>query len=135
MQRTSRFKFGSDSGFLILVHSEIGRDRRIFECLVNWHAKAKTHLRLHLRQHLQLLLEKRGEVNGEQHCEHISEVGKRILQSSALVSPTRTLSENLAPIGGDTEPLEVPREDVEMRREEEATIPRARLKNKNPTRR
>ena len=36
-------------------------------------------------------------------------------QSSALVSPKRMLCEGLAPSCDDIEPIEVPREDVQMR--------------------
>ena len=59
-------------------------------------------------------------------------------QSSAPVSPTRILNTDLAPIGDDVEPIEAPREDVEMRNAEdeeplEAKVPRARMNPKNPT--
>ena len=48
------------------------------------------------------------------------------------------MSKELAPIGADIEPLEVPREDFEMRCEEEeepleAEVPKARFNLNNPT--
>ena len=69
-----------------------------------------------------------------------SAVGKRKWQSSALVSPTKTLNRDLAPIGDDIEPVGESRADVEMGNEEdaepvEAEIPRVRMNPKNPTRR
>ena len=80
----------------------------------------------------------RSEVNRNQCCEQRSAVGKRVWQSSALVSPTTTLNTDLASFGDDTEPVEVPREDVEMGNDEdeetlEAEVPRARTNLKNPT--
>ena len=59
-------------------------------------------------------------------------------QSSALASPTTILNTDLAPSGDDVEPIEAPREDVEMGNEEdeeplEAEVPTARNKPKNPT--
>ena len=89
---------------------------------------------LHGGLHLQLPLEQIVEVNRGQYCEQHSEVGKRTWQSSALVSPTKTVSEEVAPVGYDSEPIE----DVEMRCvEEEETldtdVSRARLNSKKPT--
>ena len=40
-------------------------------------------------------------------------------QSSTLVSPTTSLNTDLAPIGDDIEPIEAPREDVEMGNDED----------------
>ena len=59
-------------------------------------------------------------------------------QSSALVSPEKTLNDDLAPIGEDVEPIGRPREDVEMRNEDdeeplEAEVPRVRVNPKNPS--
>ena len=50
----------------------------------------------------------------------------------------KTLNTDLAPIGDDIEPIEAPREDVEMRNDEdkeplETNFPRARMNPKNPT--
>ena len=58
-------------------------------------------------------------------------------QSSAVESPTETLNTDLAPIGDDIEPIDVPREDVEMENDEdeeplEAEVPRTRMTPKNP---
>ena len=41
-------------------------------------------------------------------------VGKRVWHSSTLVSPTKTLDKDVAPIGDDIEPIEALRENVEM---------------------
>ena len=40
-------------------------------------------------------------------------------QSSALVSPTKTLNTDLAPIGDNIEPIKAPREDVEVEDDED----------------
>ena len=62
----------------------------------------RVHPGLHRGQHLQSLLEQRGLVNSEQYCEqHVN----NMWQSSALVSPTNTLNNGLAPIGDDIEPM------------------------------
>ena len=67
-----------------------------------------------------------------------SAVGKRVWQSSALVSPTKTLNRDVAPIGDDIEPIGESRADVEMTNEEdeetwEAENPRVKMNPKNPT--
>ena len=41
-------------------------------------------------------------------------MGKRVWQSSALVSPTKALNRDVAPIGDDIEPVGESRADVEM---------------------
>ena len=69
---------------------------------------------------------------------YFSATRKRVWQSSGLVSPTKVLHTDLGQIGDDIEPIEVPREDVEMENDEdeeplEAEIPRARKNPKNPT--
>ena len=71
-------------------------------------------------------------------CEELSAVGKRGWHSSELVSPTKTLNRDEAPIGDDIEPVEESRADVKMGNEEdeeplEAEIPRVRMNPKNPT--
>ena len=71
-------------------------------------------------------------------CEEQSAVGKRRWQSSALVSPTKILDRDVAPIGDDIEPVGESCADVEMGNEEdeepsEAEIPRVRMNPKNPT--
>ena len=67
----------------------------------------------------------------------MSAVRKRGWQSSALVSPTKTLNRDVARIGGDIEPVGESRADVEMGNEEEeepleAEMPRVRMNPKNP---
>ena len=71
-------------------------------------------------------------------CEEQSAVGKRGWQSSALVSPTKILDRDVAPIGDDIESVGESRADVEMGNEEdeepsEAEVPRVRMNPKNPT--
>ena len=68
----------------------------------------------------------------------MSAVGKQGWQSSALVSPTKALNRDVAPIGDDIEPVGESRAGVEMGNEEdeeplEAEIPRVRMNPKNPT--
>ena len=55
-------------------------------------------------------------VNDADHChaKNRQKVWKRGWQSSALVSPTKTLNRNVAPIGDDIEPAGESRADVEM---------------------
>ena len=65
----------------------------------------------------------------------MSAVGKRGWQSSALVSPTKTLNRDVAPLSDDIEPVGESRADVETGYEEdedpsETEIPRVRM---NPT--
>ena len=60
----------------------------------------------------------------------------RVCQRSALVSPTKTLNTDPASIGDDSEPIKAPREDIEMRNDEdeeplEAEVPRARMNPKS----
>ena len=64
--------------------------------------------------------------------------GKRVWQSSALVSPTKTLNRDDAPTGNDIELIGESRADVGMRSDEdeepmEAESPRLRKNPKNPT--
>ena len=77
------------------------------------------HSSFQRRQHLQFLPEQRGETHRDQQSEQRSAVGKRVWQSSALLSPTKTLKRDLAPIGDDIEPIEAPREDVEKVKDED----------------
>ena len=105
--------------------------------------KERPHSSLSRKQHFQFLPEPRSEIHRDQQCEQcsalsceeLSAVGKR---SSALVSPTKTLNRDVAPIGDDIEPIQESRADVEMGNDEEpvdAEIPRVRMNPKNPTNR
>ena len=90
------------------------------------------------KQHFQFLLEPRSAIHRNQQCEQCPAVGKRVWQSSALVSPTKPLNRDVAPIGDDIEPISESRADVEMGNEEdeepfEAEIPRVRMNPQNPT--
>ena len=76
---------------MILVHSTIGTDMRIhFKRFATWYGR-----------------------------EQFSAAGKRVYQSSALVSPAKIVNTDLAPIGDDIEPIEVPQEDVAMENDED----------------
>ena len=71
-------------------------------------------------------------------CDELSAGGKRGWLSSTLVSPTKNLSRDVAPLGDDIEPVGESRADVETGNEEddepmEAEFPRARTTPKNPT--
>ena len=133
------FYLGHDGEFMILIHSKIGQGMRIhFEQWVNWHGKNELILVYFDKQHFQFLRESRSEIHRDQQCEQVSAVGKGVWQSSALVSPTKTLNRDVAPIGDDIEPVGESRADVEMGNEEdeellEAEIPRVRMNPKNPT--
>ena len=72
------------------------------------------HVSLHRRQHLQILFGQRSEIHRNQHCEQFSSAVKRVWQSSALASPTKTLNTDLAPNADDVEPIKAAREDVEV---------------------
>ena len=88
-----------------------------------------------LRTFFQFLPEPRSEIHRNQYFEQRSAVGKRVWQSSAVVSPTKTLNRDVAPIGEDIEPVGESRADVGMGNEEdeEAEISRVRRNPKNPT--
>ena len=120
MQKTSTFLIGirrqfRDSG--AQQHWPGNKDtfRKIGELV----RKKTVHGSRHRRKPLHYLLEQRSEVHRNQHCEHFSAGGKRVWQSSALVSPTNTLNTDLAPIGDDIDPIEAPRDDVEMGNDED----------------
>ena len=74
-----------------------------------------------------LEIEPRSEVFRNQQCERCravfceeeSTVRKRVWQSNALVSPTKTLNRDVAPIGDDIEPIGESRTDVEMGSDED----------------
>ena len=73
----------------------------------------------------------------DQYCEQLTAAPKRIWQSSALASPTKTLNIDLASVEDGIEPFGAPRESVEMGNDEdeeplEAEVPRARMNPKNP---
>ena len=75
---------------------------------MNWYGR---------KQHIPL--EQRSEIHRNPYCEQFSAAGTRLWQSSALVSPTKILNMDLAPIGDDTELNEAPREEVEMGNDED----------------
>ena len=107
------FNLRHDGGYMIPIHSKIGQGTRInFEKLVN----ERTHSSLSRKQHCQFLPEPRSEIHRDQQCEQCSAVGKRLWQSSTLVSPTKNLNRDVAPIDDDIE----------------AEIPRVRMNPKNP---
>ena len=120
---------------MIPVHSKIGHDMRMhFEGLVSWYGRKQLISSLHRSQHIQLKFGQISEVHRNQYCEQLSAAGKRIWQSSARVSPTKTLNGDVAPIGDDIEPMEALREDVELGNDEdvvplEAEVPRERIES------
>ena len=78
------FFLRSDGGFMISALNKIGKEiRRHFEKIGELARKKRAQSSSHRRKHLQFLRE---------HC---SAAGKRVWQSSALVSPTKTLNRNL----------------------------------------
>ena len=90
-----------------MIQSKIGQGKRIhFEKLVSWYGKNEL-IPVFLENNIfNFLPEARSAVHRNQFCEQRSAVGKRVLwQSSALVSPTKTLNRDVAPIGDDIEPI------------------------------
>ena len=88
--------------------------RRHFEKLVNWYGK-KELIPVYLENNIfnfylnrEVKSTENNNVNDADHhpSEELSAVGKRVRQSSALVSPTKTLNRDVAPIGDGTEPVE-----------------------------
>ena len=92
--------------------------RMHFETLVNWYGR-KQLIPVYVVDNIFNFYLRKSEIHSYQHCEQFSATGKRLWQSSALVSPTKTLNRDVAPIGDDIEPVEAPREDVEMGNEED----------------
>ena len=81
---------------------------------MNWHGKNELTL-VYLEHNIcNFLPERRSEIHRNQWCEQRSEVAKRVWQSSALVSPLKSLNRDVAPIGDDIEPIGESRADVEM---------------------
>ena len=132
------FYLGHDRGYMIPIHSNFwSRNENTFWEIGELVWKERTHSSVSRNQHFQFLPEPRSEIHRDQKCEQRSAVGKRVWQSSALVSPTKTLNRDVAPIGDDIEPIEVPRADVEMGNDDdeeplEAESPRVRMHPKNP---
>ena len=142
------FYLGYDGGYMIPIHSKIGQGMRIhvdkFVCESVW--KERVYSSLSREWYSQFLPEPGSEVWRNVQCEsdrsafweRESTVGIRVWQSSALVSPTATLSRDAVPIGDDIETVGESRADVEMRNEEdeepsEAEILRVTMNPKNPT--
>ena len=105
---------------MIPLHSTIGQGMRTHvEKLVNWYGR-KEILSASRKQPLQFLLEKGGYTHrNTKSFEQLSTVGKRAWQSTALVSPTKILNQDVAPVGNDIEPVEVLREEVGMGNDED----------------
>ena len=103
---------------MILVHSKIGKAMRgHFERLVSWYGRHEL-IPVYIEDDIfNFNWSKEVESTENPCCEQFSAVGKR-WRSSALASPAKTLSEELASIGEDIGPIEVPRADVEMRCED-----------------
>ena len=98
------FNLGQDGGYMVPIYSKIGQGmRNHFVFLVSWY--------LSREQCFRFLPEPRSEVHRNQQGEQRSAVGKRVWQSSALVSPTTTLNRHVAPFGDDIEPVGESRAD------------------------
>ena len=83
------FYLGHDCGYMIPMRTH-------FELLVNWHGKNEL-IPVYLENNkFQFLPEPRSEIHRDEQCEQCSAVGKRVRQSSALVSPTETLNRDVA---------------------------------------
>ena len=138
------FYLGHDGGYMIPIHSKIGQGMRThFEKLVHWHGKNEL-IAVHLENNIfnfhlnrEVRSTETNHVNDADHflAKKLSAVGKRGWQSSALVSPTKTLNRDVAPIGDDIAPVVESRADVEMGSDEdeepfEAEIPRVRMNPK-----
>ena len=124
---------------MIPVRSNVGHEMRMHsERLVNGYGR-KQLIFVYIEDNMFTFhLGKKSEIHRHRYCEHFSAARKRVWQSSALASPTKTLNTDLAPIGGDSEPTEALREDVEMGNDEdeellEAKVPTANMNLKNPT--
>ena len=102
----------------ILLRSLNGRltdvMRTQLEKLMNWHGKNELIPVFFENNIFDFVPEPRSEIHRDQQCEQCSAVGKRVWQSSALVSPTKTLNRDVAPNGDDIEPIGESRADVEM---------------------
>ena len=94
---------------------------------MSWYGKNEP-IPVYFKNVFQFLPEPRSEIHRNQYFEQRSAVGKRVWQSSAVVSPTKTLNRDVAPIGDDLEPVGESRADVGMGNEEdeEAEISRVR---------
>ena len=107
------FYLGHDGGYRIPIHSKIGQgNENSFREIGEFAWKKRTHSSLSRKQHLQFLPEPRSEIHRDQQCERCSAVGKRVWQSSALVSPTKAMDRDVAPVGDDIEPNGESRADV-----------------------
>ena len=99
---------------MLPIHRKISQGMRIhFEKLVNWHGKNEL-IPVYLEDNIfngQLNREVKSaetnNVNDADHCpaKNCQQSGKRKRQSSALVSPTKTLNRDVAPIADDIEPV------------------------------
>ena len=120
---------------MIPIHSKIGQGMtNHFEKIVSWYEKNEPIAVLSRKEPFQFLLEPRSNFHRNQQCEQCSAVGKHVWQSSALVSSTKTLNRDVAPIGDDIEPIAESRADVGMRKMKnpwKEKIPRVRMNPKN----
>ena len=120
VQQATRFLLGlrcwfHDSG----THQNWQRKEDAFR-KVGELVRKKTFIPVYMEDNIfNFLLEQIREIDRNQYCENLSAAGKRVWQSSALVSPTKTLNTDLVPLGDDIEPIEALREDVGMGNEED----------------
>ena len=98
------FYLGYDGGYMIPIHSKIGQGMKIhFETLLNWYGKNEL-IPVYLENNIfnfylnrEVNPTKTNNVNDADHClaKKLSAVGKRRWQRSALVSPTKTLNQDV----------------------------------------
>ena len=72
-----------------------------------------------LKTTFSISLESRSEIHRDQQCEQCAAVGKRVWQNRALVSPTKLMNRDVAPIGDDNETIGESRADVEVGNDED----------------
>ena len=129
-------------GYMIPTHSKIGQEMRIhFEKLLNEYGKNElipVYLEndtpnFHLNREVKSEKIQQRESDRTAFWERESTVGKRVWQSSALVSPMTTLNRDAVPIGDDIESVEECRVDIETGYEEEEEVHYWRRRNGSST--
>ena len=120
------FYLGHDGGCMVPVHSKIGQGMRThFEKLVNEYGKNDLISSLSREQQ-----NPQCERCRPVFCEEESTVGKRVWQSSALVSPTKTLNRDVARIGDDIESMgnlvQMSKEETKKKNPQKQKFPQSR---------
>ena len=121
---------------MIPTHSRIGQGMRIhFEKLVNWHGKNEV-IPVYLENNIFNFYLNREVKSTDTNNVNNAQQSGQVWQSNALLSPTKTLNRDVAPIGDDIEPIGESRADVELGNDEdeeplEAEIPWVWMDPKN----